>query len=189
MKKILILLFTLSVVGITFGQEQDKELIFKKNELSLNLPIAIFASFPEITYERIMAEDFSIGASVGFSLKGKDNDNFANMKFLFSPYARWYFGGSTESMQKYASGFFIEANGALVSAEKNVVFSTAIGAPLGSKERKEADTYVGFGLGVAVGWKYVTKNDWVGQIYMGLGKVFSESEAYPRIGITIGKRF
>lgn len=187
MKKVLILFLALSVTGITFGQE--KELIFKKNELSLNLPTTIFASFPEITYERILAEDFSIGASAGFSLKGKDNDNFANTKFLFSPYARWYFGGSTESMQKYAAGFFIEANCALVSAEKNVVFSTAIGSPVGSKARKEADTYVGFGLGVAVGWKYVTKNDWVGQIYMGLGKIFSESEAYPRVGITIGKRF
>ncbi len=140
----------------------------RKNEVSLNLPIAIFASFPEISYERVMAEDMGIGLSAAFAL----DEDFIDMKFMAIPYIRWYFGGSSESAQRYAAGFFVEANSAVFSA----------------KEYEKTET--GFGLGLAVGWKFVTKGNWIGQIYGGAGRNFADGpNVYPRFGITIGKRF
>ena len=48
-----------------------------------------------------------------------------------------------------------------------------------------------FGLGAAAGAKFLTKNGFVGEIYVGAGRLFGSSdiEVYPRAGITIGKRF
>lgn len=46
-------------------------------------------------------------------------------------------------------------------------------------------------MGIAAGGKFLTKNGFVGEIYGGVGRLFGNSnvEAYPRGGITIGKRF
>ncbi len=140
----------------------------KKNEISLNLPIAIFASFPEITYERVMAEDMGLGISTAFALDG----DLADMKFMTIPYIRWYFGGSAESAQRYATGFFVEANSAVFVADY--------------KHKDET----GFGLGLAIGWKFATRGNWIGQIYGGAGRNFADGpDGFLRFGITIGKRF
>jgi hypothetical protein len=49
----------------------------------------------------------------------------------------------------------------------------------------------GFGLGIAVGSKFVTTSGFVFDVYAGLGRNLLESDgqAYPRLGLTIGKRF
>ena len=48
---------------------------------------------------------------------------------------------------------------------------------------------MGAGLGLAIGWKYISQNNWVGEVYTGLGRDFVNDGAYQRLGITIGKRF
>lgn len=185
MKQILIVLVAFTALGIARGQEKEVSFLTKKNEVKLNLPVTIFGSFPEVSYERIISEDFTVGASVGFSLK--EESSYAEIDFMAIPYARWFFGGNSEAMQKYAAGFFIEASAAIISGQNNVYYAEV---PGGSKMQKYGDDYTGIGLGVAIGWKYVTRNSWVGEILLGVGKNFSDSnESYPRIGISIGKRF
>ncbi len=94
MKKSTLIVMMLLLGGALFAQEQNKTFLSKKNEVKLNLPMTVFGSFPEVSYERVLKEDVSIGASFGFSLNGEDSDDF---KMQFSPYFRWFFGGSMES--------------------------------------------------------------------------------------------
>ncbi len=169
MKKILILIAAMVCMGNFLFAQNEASFTPKKNELSLNLPIAIFFSFPEISYEYILAEDMGVGASTAFGINDK---KFLKMKFMTTPYVRWYFAGSMESEQKYASRFFVEANMSLFKSEK--------------KDKKET----GFGLGLATGWKFVTRGNWVAQVYGGLGKNLIDGVAiYPRFSVSVGKRF
>mgnify|MGYP000146115486 CR=1 FL=1 len=48
-----------------------------------------------------------------------------------------------------------------------------------------------FGFGAAAGVKLLARNGFVGEVYLGLGRLFGESiaGAYPRVGISLGKRF
>ena len=185
MKKQMLLIAVLLVSLASFSQQTHRVMGWKvsqdlpQNELKLNLGTTIFGSFPEITYERMLNSDISLGASLGFAL----DEELYPLDFAFTPYVRWFFGGSAENLQKYGAGFFIEANAALFS-----------------KDTEETDfqngSYVSFtentagaGLGVAMGWKYLTRNNWVGELYFGAGRNFANDGAYPRLGITIGKRF
>ncbi len=166
MRKLLILMIAVCLGHALYAQS-GADFTTKKNEVSLNLPIAIFASFPEISYERILAEDMGVGLSMAFALE----EEYLELDFIATPYARWYFGGSMDSAKRYAAGFFIEANGAIFTSD--------------SYKKK-----TGYGLGLAVGWKFVTNGNWTGQIFAGAGRNFNKGkEAYPRLGITIGKRF
>ena len=177
MKKITLVLFAL-VVSLGMYAQWNNECDFKKNEVKVNLPLTIFMSYPEISYERILNTDISVGASLGVGL----DKSRSLMDFAFTPYFRWFFGGNRNSMEKAGAGFFIEANGALFSANENNSF---FGTNTGSKEDKK----FGAGLGLGVGWKYLSRNNWVGEICYGVGRDFVAERAYPHIGISIGKRF
>ena len=102
---------------------------------------------------------------------------------MFTPYFRWFFGGDAANLQKYGAGFFIEANGGLFSVDSDELFYE--NGAYGSR----SETEMGAGLGLALGWKYLTRNNWVGELYFGAGRDFVNDGAYPRMGITIGKRF
>lgn len=167
--------FSQSHLESLFGFSLEKEQSIKLNEVKLNLPTTIFALYPEVSYERLLNSDISLGASVGINLA----DEYM-MDFAFTPYFRWFFGGNSKSLDKYGAGFFIEANGSLFSPvnDTNLVIDG---------ETIEED--LGAGLGLGLGWKYITKNDWVGEILFGGGRDFVNDGAYPRMGISIGKRF
>lgn len=180
MKKSAILLFALLVSFTVFPQKRQHRVMgwkiskdIPQNEVKLNLGNTIIWTYPEISYERIVSEDFSFGASLGVNI---DSDIYP-VKFGLMPYARWFFGGSSKSLQKYGAGFFIEANGALLSQDTHV------------EDSSNSSSEFGAGLGLALGWKYLSRNNWVGEIYYGAGRVFVNDGFYPRVGITIGKRF
>ena len=173
MKKFIIFFVVLLISISAFSQQRTRSFMGwhlakdapdKLNEVKLNLSTTIWGLFPEVSYERILGEDFSLGASAGINL---NSDNYP-LNFAFTPYARWFFGGSSTNLQKYGAGFFIEANGSLFSND-------------------ESD--FGAGLGLALGWKYLSRNNWVGELYLGGGRDFANDGAYPRMGISIGKRF
>lgn len=185
MKKLSTLLIVLLVSTSIFAQQRrtksvmgwhlakDDPIALRTNEVKLNLATTIFGLYPEISYERILNEDFSVGASAGIGL----NHDYP-LDFSITPYARWFFGGTSTNLQKYGAGFFIEATGSVFSHNEN--------------ERElyqESSKDVGAGLGLALGWKYVSKNNWVGEVYGGAGRDFVNDYAYPRFGITLGKRF
>ncbi len=192
MKKITFLLLALTLTFSVFSQRRtrsfmgwhlEKDAPLQLNEVKVNLGTTIFALFPEVSYERIMNEDFSLGASAGINLNSDDYP----LSFAFTPYARWFFGGNSNSLQKYGAGFFIEANGSVFSAKHNEVSVYNDGSVYNYSSTQE-DVF-GAGLGLAIGWKYLTRNNWVGELMFGGGRDFVNDDAYPRVGITIGKRF
>ena len=164
--------------GSLFGWRLEREQPVKLNEVKLNLPTTLFALYPEVSYERILNSDISVGASVGISL----NNEYV-MDFAFTPYFRWFFGGNSRSLEKYGAGFFIEANGSIFSID-NTDYDYNPSMPEGLISGD-----LGAGLGLGIGWKYVTRNNWVGEILFGGGRDFVNDSAYPHMGISIGKRF
>ncbi|MDD4777114.1 MAG: hypothetical protein PHV53_02380 [Fermentimonas sp.] len=185
MKKQVLLIFALFVSLSMFSQKTYRAMGWKltrdipQNELKLNLGTTVFGSFPEIAYERILNSDLSVGASLGVAL----DEDIYSMDFLFSPYVRWFFGGNSENLQKLGAGFFIEANGGIFTKpEEEVYYDEGI-------YTSDNNTVTGAGIGLALGWKYLSRNNWVGEIYFGGGRDFVNDGGYPRLGITIGKRF
>ncbi len=192
MKKITILCATLLISLSVSSQQRTRSFMgwhlakdapAQLNEVKLNLGTTIFGLHPEISYERILGEDFGLGASAGINLNSDDYP----LNFAFTPYARWYFGGSAANLQKYGAGFFIEANGSLFSERiPKTVFISTDGY---SGVTSNTENAFGAGLGLGIGWKYLTRNNWVGEFLLGVGRDFVNEGAYPRLGISIGKRF
>ena len=177
----LVVLFSLSVYPqqpgkVTLEWGSGKEQV-KLNEVKLNLATTIFGSYPEVSYERVLDSDMSVGVSAGVGLADEYSLNFALI-----PYFRWFFGGSHEALQKYGAGFYLEANGAFFSREYQDF-------DIYDNYSSTTTSEIGTGLGLAIGWKYLTKNNWVGDFYLGAGRDFTNDGAYPRFGISIGKRF
>lgn len=154
------------------------------NELKLNLVYTI-AGFPELNYERILKDDMSVGVAVLVGLEGNSDYSFGII-----PNYRIYFGS------KKANGFFIEANAAIISNRAEyynydyLAYTTYLPGYV-SYTNPINKVYTNFGLGAAAGAKFLTKNGFVGEVFLGVGRLFGNSvdDAYPRAGITIGKRF
>ncbi len=184
MKKTIFLFAVLLISMSAFSQQRRtksfmgwylaKDAPAKLNELKLNLGTTVIGVFPEISYEHVLSEDFSAGASVGINL----NSDYYPLNFAVTPYGRWFFGGNSTSLQKYGAGFFIEASGSVFGVRTSHLAEDA-----------KPDGDLGAGLGVAVGLKHVTRNNWLGELYVGAGRDFVNDGAYPRMGISIGKRF
>ncbi len=145
-----------------------------KNEITTNLFMLGFFSVAELGYERLF-DNSSIGATAAVNV---DDIGF---NFSFISYYRVYFG------RKKASGFFIEGNAVFYNAETS---------SWGTYNEKGAYIELGrvienqFGFGVAAGGKFLNKNGFVGELFGGVVKLFNGSDKYyPRIGITLGKRF
>jgi hypothetical protein len=79
MKKQAILAIALLVSFSAFSQKTHRVMGWKisrdipQNEVKLNLGTTIFGLYPEISYERILSEDFSLGVTAGISL---DEDEY-----------------------------------------------------------------------------------------------------------------
>jgi hypothetical protein len=170
MKK-LILVLTILSLGVVTAQESTNTI--KNQELKLNVLYAL-GEFPEISYEYILNEENSVGASLAIGdFEGFDD----NLKFAFTPYFRWYFG------KKRAAGFFAETFAMLNVAEDDYFFNS---------NDATGETGTGFALGVAFGGKWVTKRNWVFELYTGYGRNIINDDItqdVPRAGITLGKRF
>ena len=193
MKKVLFIGLLLASTLMGYGQKTDslKNSIQKnaeaighggKNELKINLLFTVLG-MPEISYERLLADNMGIGASILIGL-----DKEIDYKFAFIPHYRVYFGS------KKASGFFIEGNAGITIVENYYYYYGAISYPPNYTPDpvKTSKTY--FGLGAAAGAKFLTRNGFLGEAYLGVGRTFGDRSSadlggYPRIGITIGKRF
>mgnify|MGYP003483914672 FL=1 len=86
MKK-LITILAVFCSTLTFSQSENNE--FKVNILYTAI------GMPELSYERLISDNSSVGASVAFSLDKKED---MDLRFSFTPYYRMFFG------QKKAAG-------------------------------------------------------------------------------------
>lgn len=164
--------------GTPEASDSLKLVVAGKNELKLNMLYGVLG-IAELTYERVLGDNSGIGISVAARF-----DDDSNYKLILLPYYRMYFG------QKQASGFFIEANAGLLSHEdgyEHTFYENGVEVSRTNYSVSENS----FGIGVAAGGKFLNKNGFFGEAYLGLGRMFnSELEViYPRSGITLGKRF
>ncbi len=168
MKKVLLFVMLLSSVSAFAQAEKD----VLKHEVKVNGLLLIFG-FPEISYEHILAEDMSIGASFAFRVTDEDETGIYQ-RVSFSPYYRIFFG------KKPAAGFFVEGFGSIYSSD-SYSFSN------------DRETYMGTALGIGLGVKFLTNSNWIGEISLGAARNFSNTdnimEVIGRGGIMIGKRF
>lgn len=187
-KKIAYLAIVLFVATSSFAQdlarsfnlETGDEIITTRNEIRVNLLTSVMG-YPEITYERFLESNFSLGFSAMASLESPERQS---LRAAFIPYARLYFSHNV------AAGFYIEASTGVVN---NKYYKYDEYYPVSSdysyKGKMISSTNVG--IGVAIGYKFLAKNNWVGDVFGGAGRVFGNDyvDAYPRVGIAIGKRF
>lgn len=140
-----------------------------RNELKIN-GAYLLAGYPELTYERLLGKEASFGLSLGFGLDDSFGTNFGAF-----PFYRLFFG------KKPGAGFFVEGNGA--------VYSEQVSREFGGDWSYET----GAGLGLALGGKFLTQSGWVAELFGGAGRNFIDAEGtssvYPRLGVSIGKRF
>ncbi len=174
MKKIFLGIFIFSCFQL-FAQEEQTGGYLGDNEIKINVGY-VLVGLPEISYERILSDDTSIGIAVAF---GADSD--IDINFVVIPYGRFYFG------KKRNSGFFLEGNAGIFSEDYDEAFFN------GNTTTFESGTKLGIGAGLGLGGKFLTKNGWIGEVLIGAGRNFVNtdfiSEVYPRAGISLGKRF
>ncbi len=188
MKKLLIT-FTLLVSFISFSQDKTNQSINieKGNELKFNMTNLIAFKWFDVTYERILNEESSIGIGTLFTLDSdKDDSNGLDeyRTFSITPYYRHFFSS------KYAQGFFIEAF-SMIHSGKDEVFVNG-DSIVNSSGQYQYKTYTDLAIGISAGAKFVTKRKFIAEFYFGIGRDLldkSDIEVVGRGGISIGFRF
>lgn len=196
MKNLTLLTLALAITTAVFAQKdslgtanQNHSLVAGwtgSNELKLNLLMGILG-LPEITYERLLKNNTGLGVSIALNIEPRNNSLFTD-KYLFSfvPHYRVYFG------KKKSSGLFIEGDGALVTGKTDRYYQRSDGVFTSVSGPDNQRRTLKFGLGVAAGAKVFNKSGFLGEVYGGVGRLFSRSgsaQAYPRVGVSVGKRF
>ena len=160
------------------------------NEVKINLPMALAGNI-ELSYDRILLEDLSLG--VAASAAWEDSYPY---KFAVMPYTRWFFWKHRGQDEFPGAGFFIEVNAGFFDCKYTKTYTNSYGENEGGRLRIESEDANGFGagLGLAIGWKWISKSGFVGEIYTGAGRNFVSSTqdavpAYIRSGISLGYRF
>ena len=193
MKKNIIILCALLISVSAFSQQQQRRGFFNRvpepvpvvftpvNELKFNLGTAIFASYPEIAFERIFEESLGFGFSAGFRIG--ENNQHERFNFHVMSHFRWYlFSGDYHP----GAGFFVEVNGGVFNRD---LWKTGDwdGDRWVPNRRYESKTGAGFGMGA--GWKFVMDNNWLFETSFIVGRDFVNESIYPYFGVSVGRRF
>jgi len=161
-----------------FVKAQNKILIdsTKRNELHLNVLTSLSYGFIEISYERILTNNSSVGLSAFVPVI--KHDTYA---YGFIPYYRFFLG------KNVANGLFLEGNLGLLARKDNLkmVYDEYGGYS------SLLNTGLNYGYGVALGAKLKSKTSFIVNLYGGVVRLFNANgdNVFPRAGITVGKRF
>jgi hypothetical protein len=180
MKQITSTIIALFFATAAFSQEKEKITDDGNNEIKINLAYFVF-EIVELSYERILMDEFSVGIAANYWF-----DDYSNIDYMFNPFFRFY----PLDTKRRGATFFIEGNAALLGVTEQI-YMTDFNNGFWEHSYEETNVTRG-GAGVAVGGKFLSKNHFVGEAYLGLGRIFGSNnfpEVYPRAGITFGKRF
>ena len=181
MKKTTVIFSLLLLTSLFYIKAQESLGLTHRHELNVNLGSSLFLYFPEVSYEYILTEDITLGAAVGYGFNLNGN---GGLNFKTTPFARWFF--SSKDRQP-ATGYFLEANG-LMGSQDVYKYNSSI-----NRQMKDYSHFA-VGLGLAAGWKYLSKSNWTAELFAGFGYSFIYDHTHsnplcPRIGISVGKRF
>lgn len=186
MTKRIISVFALLFAGAISVNAQnydDMDPMAHRHEVKVNLAKTILARTPEFAYEYILKPDMSVGGRIGFALGENEGVRQTMGDFQAMPYVRWFFTSNGETARRVAKGFFAEVNMAFTSYKSYVdMYSEMDGVSRSSA--------LGVGVGLAIGWKYVSRSGWTCDLTYGAGRNFSGLvDWYAVGGLTVGKRF
>lgn len=165
MKKIL---FSFLVLSSIFS--------FAQQEVKLDIADALVIRSIEVSYERVINEESSVGLSFLFNLAEQDIDFRYNENFMITPYYRHFFTKGYK-WNFFGEGFLGVNSGKKESVEDSNVFDIE---------------YTDAALGIAVGTKYISEGGLTIDIFGGLGRNLFGTDSptlVPRIGLNVGWRF
>lgn len=176
-------LFILLFAGtICYGQSQDLEFNKNRTEVKFNA-FAIALGALDLEFERTLSKHSAIG--LGFFtnfVPPEDCQGFNNQNSV-TAYYRYYLG------KRYAQGIFVEAFGMY-----NNTNDPQLTVVTNNNVRLESfRTIQDFGVGFAVGYKWVSKKGLILQSHFGLGRNLFQPHLGERVigraGISIGYGF
>ena len=194
MKRIVLIL----VILVSFTSVQAQE--FDQNELRLNLLDMLSRGTLNASYERFLTPQTSLGVTTMVAL----NDDYTE-KFEFAPSFRIYFNDDLLELRK---SVFVEVFTAFVVADSGYYDYNYVEcdyptqsiqasaepqglsiAPCGYYS--EPSPEAAFALGMMLGKKWVNQSNFSFELGLGFGRYLTQTynEAYPRINLSIGKRF
>jgi len=192
-----LIVFILALLS-TFTSIQAQE--FDQNELRLNLLDMLSRGTLNASYERFLTPQTSLGATTMVAL----NDDYTE-KFEFAPSFRMYFNDDLLELRK---SVFVEVFTAFVVADSGYYDYNYVEcdyptqsiqasaepqglsiAPCGYYS--EPSPEAAFALGMMLGKKWVNQSNFTFEFGLGFGRYLTQTynEAYPRINLSIGKRF
>lgn len=177
------LLLLVSLFSFTLMAQDDdvnlNDINNKKHEFRIDAIEGLAVPALDVSYEYVLSRYSGVGASINFLL---ESDNDFNQNFSFTPYYRQYFFNKKDYG---ARGFF---------AEGLIQYATGEGRLFDFNNNTEEDeSWSQFGIGFAVGQKWVSRNGFVIELLAGGGRYFGGEDFAPdgffRGGINIGYRF
>ena len=163
-------------VEIVKDSSKEYASAFGKHEIRLNALGLVVHPALHVYYERGVDESNGYGVSL-FANFGDDDTTYQN--FALTPYYRLYFLNRKDFG---ASGMFVEVFSSFASANFHSYDSNL-------KDEGEFQ----FSMGLALGKKWVNRNGFSFEAFVGVGRYFSSQEGIPdahgRFGLSIGKRF
>ena len=194
MKRITLIL----VILVSFTSVQAQE--FDQNELRLNLLDMLSRGTFNASYERFLTPQTSLGVTTMVAL----NDDYTE-KFEFAPSFRMYFNDDLLELRK---SVFVEVFTAFVVADSGYDDYYYVDCPYPAQSIQasaepqglsiapcgyysEPSPEAAFALGMMLGKKWVNQSNFAFELGLGFGRYLTQTynEAYPRINLSIGKRF
>lgn len=170
MKKILFLF----ILFITLGANAQN------NQIKVDLFDILVLRTLDVSYENQLNDEASVGLSVFINFEDKDAKFRYNEDFQITPYFRQYITNSN------GFDFFGELFGTLNFAETEEKTENNVVV-------EESQNYSDFALGLGAGGKHVSKNGYVFEFNVGVGRNLFNSKIsrqfVPRFGISVGKQF
>lgn len=194
MKRIVLILLILGAFTSVRAQE------FDQNELRLNLLDMLSRGTLNASYERFLTPQTSLGVTTMVAL----NDDYTE-KFEFAPSFRMYFNDDLLELRKsvfvevftafvvadsgYDDYYYVDCSYPEQSIQASADPQGLSIAPCGYYS--EPSPEAAFALGIMLGKKWVNQSNFTFEFGLGFGRYLTQTynEAYPRINLSIGKRF
>ncbi|MBF6608605.1 MAG: DUF3575 domain-containing protein [Flavobacterium sp.] len=188
MKKVICILLLLPI----FAAAQDDPAPIKNNEFRIDVLSIVAFSKLNVSYERFLNKDFSIGVTVGYSDSKKINDDFDSgyrstlPKYEVLPFVRYNL--SKGQQRFYFAEIFASANAGDFRETVRLTNETGNGYYTIQK-----DDYFDIALGGALGYKMYFNDKFAAEFLVGFGTNLLDRDKSPdvvsRVGLSVGYRF
>jgi hypothetical protein len=194
MKKLLFI----ALLSVQFLQAQEAKvpdsvaIANRKNEFRIDVLSMIVYSEFNLTYERFLDEDFSVGVFGGFSNSNSKSDDFDSghrnnlPKYEINPFMRYNLSKSPRHF--YFAEVFLSVNGGDFKETVRKIDDAGDGYYVNEKS-----TYSDLGIGAALGYKMYIDQKFAIEFLVGFGTNIFNTDQSPdtisRVGLSFGYRF